>query len=605
MAVTPGVRVVSATRTSSFASRTCRSGPYSGGMDRDEICERFLDAVPFSLYPFQEDALLTWFECEHGVLVTAPTGMGKTLIAESAVFEALHTGKRLYYTTPLIALTDQKFREFQEKAEEWGFHPDDVGLITGNRRVNGDAPVVVVVAEILLNHLLSDRERFVDVGSVVMDEFHYFNDRERGIVWELSLVFLPKNVRLMLLSATVGNPIEFIHWLRDKHGRDLRLCRTDERKVPLEFQWVDQQLLSEFLPEMNKDDDALCRTPALVFCFMRGRVLGGGGALEGAAADPQGDARRDRGGAGRPRPLAGGRPEAAADADPRRRRPSRRHPAALQGAGGGALPAQAGPVRGLHRDPRRRHQPPRPLGRAVDAAARAEDQEEGDPRVVGPPDVRPRRPSAVRQAGLRLRDGTRRRRQDQQVEGEVRPARSEVEGPGNPPRAQASRAQATLPSLDGDLLDRRPVREPDQGGIGQAAKQLDDPVPGADLPADPVAGPASGPPVPGRTLRLGGPPGAFLRSARSHDRQPRVTEVRQAGERRRGGGRRADRRPDGLPIGRSDVRSLARAYAAQRRPPGEGRGVGVRARRGRRGSSTRRGSPTSSRGPCRRRCWSR
>lgn len=238
-------------------------------MDRDEICERFLDAVPFSLYPFQEEALLAWFESAHGILVTAPTGMGKTLIAEAAVFEALHSGQRLYYTTPLIALTDQKFREFQDRAEEWGFSRDDIGLITGNRRVNGDAVVVVVVAEILLNHLLSDSGRFETVGGVVMDEFHYFNDMERGVVWELSLVFLPKHVRLMLLSATVGNAMEFIHWLRQDHGRELRLCSTNERRVPLEFNWVGDRLLAEFLPAMNQDDDQRCRTPALVFCFMR------------------------------------------------------------------------------------------------------------------------------------------------------------------------------------------------------------------------------------------------------------------------------------------------------------------------------------------------
>ncbi len=238
-------------------------------MDREKICEEYLDAVPFELYPFQEDALLTWFDCDDGMLVSAPTGMGKTLIAEAAIFEALASGQRMYYTTPLIALTDQKFREFQDKAEEWGFRRDDVGLITGNRKVNASAPVRIVVAEILLNHLLSDEERFDDVSAVVMDEFHYFNDPERGVVWELSLVLLPKHVRMMLLSATVGNALDFVNWLREKHGRRLRIARTDERRVPLEFHWVEEKLLSEQLPEMNTDDDATCRTPALVFSFIR------------------------------------------------------------------------------------------------------------------------------------------------------------------------------------------------------------------------------------------------------------------------------------------------------------------------------------------------
>lgn len=238
-------------------------------MNRDDLCEQFLDAVPFDLYPFQEEALLAWFETDTGILVTAPTGMGKTLIAQSAVFEALQTGETLYYTTPLIALTDQKFRELQDQAVAWGFHEEDVGLVTGNRKVNPDAVVKVVVAEILLNHLLSNPEEFDRVGAVVMDEFHYFNDFERGIVWELSLVFLPKSVRLMLLSATVGNPIEFLNWLADEHGRRLRLCQTDQRRVPLEFHWVDDKLLSEHLPAMALGDDSERRTPALVFSFVR------------------------------------------------------------------------------------------------------------------------------------------------------------------------------------------------------------------------------------------------------------------------------------------------------------------------------------------------
>ncbi len=158
--------------------------PYDVGMNRSDIWSRFLDTLTYDPYPFQEEALLAWFEAEGGVLVSAPTGMGKTLIAEAAIYEALVSGQRLYYTTPLIALTDQKFREFQDKAEVWGFRRDDIGLITGNRRVNPDARVRVVVAEILLNHLLSSEERFEDVSGVVMDEFHYFNDMERGIVWD-------------------------------------------------------------------------------------------------------------------------------------------------------------------------------------------------------------------------------------------------------------------------------------------------------------------------------------------------------------------------------------------------------------------------------------
>lgn len=243
----------------------------SSAISRTDLAERYLAQLPYTPYPVQEDALLTWFTSDSGgVLVCAPTGTGKTLIAQGALFEALHAGTVAYYTTPLIALTEQKFRELQAAAVRWGFNADDVGLVTGNRRVNPQARILVVVAEILLNRLLHPEGfDFSSVSAVVMDEFHSFADLERGIVWELSLAMLPQHIRLLLLSATVGNALEFIAWLDRCHGRKVELVEGKERKVPLTYQWVPDELLNDQVVAMTKGDAASRKTPALVFCFNR------------------------------------------------------------------------------------------------------------------------------------------------------------------------------------------------------------------------------------------------------------------------------------------------------------------------------------------------
>ena len=242
----------------------------SSNIAREDLLADYLATLPFDPYPVQEEAMLSWFTSDQGLLVCAPTGMGKTVIAEAALYEALRTGRRAYYTTPLVALTDQKFADLQQRAEAWGFSPDEIGLATGNRRINPDARIMVVVAEILLNRLLDrDHFQFDDVDNVVMDEFHSFADVERGIVWEMTLALLPSHVKTLLLSATVGNAHEFRMWLSRCHDREVHLVEGTERRVPLTFQWIGDQMLDELLVSMAKGEEEARFTPALVFCFNR------------------------------------------------------------------------------------------------------------------------------------------------------------------------------------------------------------------------------------------------------------------------------------------------------------------------------------------------
>ena len=139
--------------------------------------------------------------------------------------------------------------------------------------MNPDAPILIVVAEILLNRLLHPETSTLEgVGAVVMDEFHNFADPERGIVWELSLAHLPKNVRLLLLSATVGNALEFLNWLDRCHGRKLEFVEGRERKVPLSFHYVADEFLPDQLSHMAKGEGEQRKTPALVFCFNRNQA---------------------------------------------------------------------------------------------------------------------------------------------------------------------------------------------------------------------------------------------------------------------------------------------------------------------------------------------
>jgi superfamily II RNA helicase len=188
---------------------------------------------PFQLDQFQNDAIAS-LNSGSSVVVCAPTGSGKTLVGEYAIYRALARGKRVFYTTPLKALSNQKLRDFRE---EFGF--DNVGLLTGDATINRDASILVMTTEIFRNMLYGTPIgqigiSLVDVEAVVLDECHYMNDRQRGTVWEESIIYCPHEIQLVALSATVANSEQLTDWLNQVHG-PTDLIYSDFRPVPLEF----------------------------------------------------------------------------------------------------------------------------------------------------------------------------------------------------------------------------------------------------------------------------------------------------------------------------------------------------------------------------------
>lgn len=169
--------------------------------------------TPFKPDPFQLEALAA-LEYED-VLVTAPTGSGKTWIAREEIRRLLNSGRRAWYTSPLKALTNSKYHEFIDE-----FGADKVGILTGDRKENGDAPLIVGTTEIYRNQLFDSLRGGNEVTAdlVVLDEAHYLADEERGHVWEEAIILTPPRIRLLLLSATIGNAHEFALWLEEIRG---------------------------------------------------------------------------------------------------------------------------------------------------------------------------------------------------------------------------------------------------------------------------------------------------------------------------------------------------------------------------------------------------
>ena len=195
-------------------------------MNKYPKTKKFADTFPFELDPFQIEACYA-LENGKGVLVAAPTGAGKTIVGEFAVDLVINSGGKCFYTTPIKALSNQKFSELSEKYGE-----SKVGLLTGDTSINSEAQIVVMTTEVLRNMIYSNSTTINDLKYVVMDEVHYLADKFRGAVWEEILIHLSEAVQVISLSATVSNAEEFGEWLQTVRG-DTEVIVSEIRPVPL------------------------------------------------------------------------------------------------------------------------------------------------------------------------------------------------------------------------------------------------------------------------------------------------------------------------------------------------------------------------------------
>ena len=201
---------------------------------------------PFELDDFQKEAC-EYIDNGESVVVCAPTGAGKTVIAQHAIHKALENNCRIFYTTPLKALSNQKYYDFSEK-----YGADKVGLLTGDTSINRSAQIVVMTTEVFRNMLYGTNfgavaDNLKDVRYVVLDEVHYMNDEQRGTVWEESIIYCPTNVQIIALSATVANAAELTEWINTVHSKT-KLVDTDFRPVPLKFFYFDSSQPDKLLP---------------------------------------------------------------------------------------------------------------------------------------------------------------------------------------------------------------------------------------------------------------------------------------------------------------------------------------------------------------------
>lgn len=222
------------------------------------------ESKPFAPDDFQLEALAAIED--QDVLVTAPTGSGKTWIAREEIRRLLAAGKRAWYTTPLKALTNSKYAEFIAE-----FGAPNVGILTGDRKENSDAPIIVGTTEIYRNQLFDAlREGFdVETDFVIFDEAHYLADEDRGHVWEEAIILSPPRIRMLLLSATVGRADEFAAWIGEVRGTNVKVIKAGPRPVELRAAYLSRDL--QLFPligedgQYNRDLEQFARQPRSSF----------------------------------------------------------------------------------------------------------------------------------------------------------------------------------------------------------------------------------------------------------------------------------------------------------------------------------------------------
>ncbi|MDX9730918.1 MAG: DUF3516 domain-containing protein [Bdellovibrionales bacterium] len=250
------------TKTSSTKSPTSRALPpllkrvpafheLSEGDPSEILLDRFLDhvsSIGHELYPAQEEAVLALLEGDS-VILNTPTGSGKSLVAEALVFISLSLGRRSVYTCPVKALVNEKFLNLCRL-----FGAESVGLMTGDGSVNRDAPILCCTAEILANFAFAEGAS-AKVDDVIMDEFHYYSDRERGMAWQAPLLEMPQ-ARFLLMSATLGDMDFFKDEIEKLTGKPTRIVIGHDRPVPLEFEYRGDTHLHETVLDLLKADRA-------------------------------------------------------------------------------------------------------------------------------------------------------------------------------------------------------------------------------------------------------------------------------------------------------------------------------------------------------------